>query len=296
MRDHRSGQHRSAPTPAGGIVIDNTYVIKTYRYLRLAMVGLVVFLLFAVLIEWWHTDPHCLQTTLSAYYYTPAQGAFVSALLAIGICMVVIKGNTEIEDVLLNAAGMLAPIAALVPTPGAGVCWSTPVNTGNTAADVANNIAALLAISVVVLAVVFAMAARQGWPPTSRVGVPLAALVVAAFGVWFYVGRDSFLTGAHYVSAIALFVLIAVVVVINALRYRRQGDAGPLAGNPYSIIAASMVLSAVVFGLLAWLTAWQHAILWLEVLQIALFAAFWLIQTKELWDDGLRVMPPATKG
>ncbi len=139
-------------------MIDNPYVIKTYRYLRLAMVGLVIFLLFAVLIEWWHTAPRCFQTTLSAYYYTPAQGVFVSALLAIGICMVVLKGNTEIEDVLLNAAGMLAPIAALVPTPGVGDCWSTPVDAGNTAADVANNIAALLAISVVALAVVFIVA------------------------------------------------------------------------------------------------------------------------------------------
>jgi hypothetical protein len=210
--------------------------------------------------------------------------------------MVVLKGNTEIEDVLLNAAGMLAPIAALVPTPGVGVCWSTPVDTGNTGANVANNIAALLAISVVVLAVVFVVVGRQGWPASSRVGFPLAAMLVAAFGVWFYVGRGSFLTGAHYVSAITLFVLIAVVVLINALRYRRQGDAGSVAGNPYSAIAGLMALSAVVFGLLAWLTRWQHAILWLEVLQIALFAAFWLIQTKELWDDGLRPMPPATSG
>ncbi len=119
---------------------------------------------------------------------------------------------------------------------------------------------------------------------------------MVAFGAWFYLGRDSFLTGAHYVSAIALFVLIAVVVLINALRYRRQGDAGRVAGNPYSIIAALMALSAVVFGLLAWLTPWQHAILWLEVLQIALFATFWLIQTRELWDDGLRAMPPAARG
>ena len=277
-------------------MIDNPYVIKTYRYLRLSMVGLVVFLLFAVLIEWWHTAPRCFQTTLSAYYYTPAQGVFVSALLAIGICMVVLKGNTEIEDVLLNAAGMLAPIAALVPTPGVGDCWSTPVDAGNTAADVANNITALLAISVVVLAAVLIVAARHGWPPSSRVGFPLAALLVLAFGAWFYLGRDSFLRGAHYVSAIALFVLIAVVVLINALRYRRQGDAGPVAGNPYSIIAALMALSALVFGLLAWLTEWRHAILCLEVIQIALFAAFWLIQTKELWEVGLRSMPPPTRG
>jgi len=277
-------------------VIDNPYVIKTYRYLRLAMVGLVIFLLLAVLIEWWHTDPRCFQTTLSAYYYTPAQAVFVSALLAIGICMVVLKGNTEIEDVLLNAAGMLAPVAALVPTPGVGDCWSTPVNHGDTPANVANNMTALLAVGCIVLVVILFVANRQGWPPATRVGVPLATVLVVAFGLWFYAGRDSFLTGAHYVSAIALFVLIAVVVLINALRYRRQGDGGQVAGNPYSIIAGLMALSAVVFGLLAWLTPWQHAILWLEVVQIALFATFWLIQTKELWDDGLRAMPAAGDG
>jgi hypothetical protein len=279
--------------PGGGSMIDNRYAIKTYRYLRLAMVALVGLLFTAVLVEWWHTGRSCFQTTLSAYYYTPAQAVFVSSLVAIGVLMVVLKGNTEVEDVLLNLAGMLAAVAALVPTPGKGECWSTAVNTDNTAADVANNIAALLIVAALVLIVMLMVAVRAGWPGAARLGWSLSVLLVAGFGIWFLVDRTGFLTGAHYVAAIALFLLIGAVVLINAVRYRRQDDGGALVGNPYSLIAVLMALAAVVFGLAAWLTNWQHAILWLEVSEIVLFAAFWLIQTRELWDDGLRPMPAA---
>ena len=33
---------------------------------------------------------------------------------------------------------------------------------------------------------------------------------------------------------------------------------------------------------------WKHWILWIEGTLILLFATFWLVQTKELWERGLR--------
>jgi hypothetical protein len=48
-----------------------------------------------------------------------------------------------------------------------------------------------------------------------------------------------------------------------------------------------MSASIVVFPTL-WALGWEHWILGIEAALIALFAMFWVIQTKELWREGLR--------
>ena len=65
---------------------------KTYRYLRIGMVGMVVFLATSLVIEAAKAD--CLQTSISAYYYTPVRSVFVGGMIAIGLCLIVIKGST----------------------------------------------------------------------------------------------------------------------------------------------------------------------------------------------------------
>ena len=102
-------------------------IVKTYRYLRIAMVLLVLMLAASVLREAAAVGFDCAQKSLSAYYSPPARGVFVGALVAIGACLVVIKGSTDVEDVLLNIAGMLMPVVAFVPTPYEAACSSTPV-------------------------------------------------------------------------------------------------------------------------------------------------------------------------
>src|SRR4051794_39778048 len=107
------------PVPGG-------YSIKTYRYLRMAMIAMIVLLGASLVIEWSKTDPRGLQTSISAYSYTPVRAIFVGALISIGVCMVVLKGNTDPEAILLTVAGILAPVVALVPTPErAGVIRSS---------------------------------------------------------------------------------------------------------------------------------------------------------------------------
>ena len=86
---------------------------KTYRYLRIGLIGAAVMLAAAVVIERWHVD--CWQGSISAYYYTPVRAVFVGALVAVGLSLIVIKGEGH-EDVYLNIAGMLAPVVAFVPT------------------------------------------------------------------------------------------------------------------------------------------------------------------------------------
>ena len=82
------------------------------------------------------------------------------------------------------------------------------------------------------------------------------------------------------------------VVVLNAKGYRRERltTRSPrwAYANRYSVIAVGMVASAVGIGLWQWVVGWDHAVLWIEGVLIVLFAAFWMIQTQELWDEGLR--------
>lgn len=76
---------------------EHSNAVKTYNYLRMAMIALVVTLGTSVIVEWWQGGKQCLQTSISAYYYTPAQAIFAGSLIAIGVCMVVIKGTVRLR-------------------------------------------------------------------------------------------------------------------------------------------------------------------------------------------------------
>ena len=184
--------------------------VKTYRYLRISMVGAVVLIGVSVLIERSNVD--CWQTSLSAYYYTPVRAIFVGMMMSIGLCLIVIKGSTPWEDATLNAAGMLAPIVAVVPTTDVGVCWSQspgrlPVDDdGNLAswviANIDNNITALLITGIaglLVAAVIASIATRNVKAITEvgdvgmRLGL-LAAMVFLLGGAVLFVVWDDFNT------------------------------------------------------------------------------------------------------
>ena len=278
------------PVPGG-------YAIKTYRYLRMAMVAMIVLLGASLVIEWAKTDPHCLQTSISAYYYTPVRAIFVGTLITIGVCMVVLKGNSEPEDILLNVAGILAPAVALVPTPGSGSCHSVPVATGDAAVNIANNMLAVFVVGApcLLLAAIFIVRDRLAhpnrWTPMYVLGLGVAAVIFGGGLVWFFADRDGFIANAHYAAAIVMFACIVAVVLLNAEQFRRKQreHATPRSpANRYFVIALAMVI--VPFAMFGWraLFGWEHAVLWIEGAVILLFAAFWVSQTQELWNEGLR--------
>jgi hypothetical protein len=285
------------PVPGG-------YSIKTYRYLRMAMIAMIVLLGASLVIEWSKTDPRCLQTSISAYYYTPVRAIFVGALISIGVCMVVLKGNTEPEDILLNVAGILAPVVALVPTPGAGRCHSVQLAVGDAAANVANNILALFVVGApcLVLAAIFIARDRtkhpDRWTPMYLLGLGVSVLIFCGGLVWFVADRSGFIGNAHYTAAITMFVCIVAVVLLNAEQFRRKQRKHAVPHSPanrYSVIALLMVVvPLVMFG---WkkLFGWEHAVLWIEGSLIVLFAAFWISQTQELWNEGLRQELPRSQ-
>ncbi|TDO59057.1 hypothetical protein EV651_109332 [Kribbella sp. VKM Ac-2571] len=286
------------------MTVPGGYSIKTYRYLRMAMPAMILLLAAALVIEWAKTDPHCLQTSISAYYYTPVRAIFVGSLIAIGVCMVVLKGNTEPEDILLNVAGILAPGVALVPTPGQGTCHSVPVALGDAAANVANNMLALFVVGVPCLLLTAVFIARDrvrqpaGWTPMYVLGLAVAVVIFGGGVAWFFVDRSGFIGNAHYAAAIVMFGCIVAVVVLNAEQFRRKQRKHAVPHSPanrYSVIAVAMVVvPLLMFG---WkkVFGWDHAVLWIEGTLILLFAAFWISQTQELWNEGIRQELPRSQ-
>jgi hypothetical protein len=274
---------------------------KTYRYLRVAVVAMAVLLGVSVAIEIGFGPRGGILDSISAYYYTPVRGVFVGALMAVGLGLVAIKGREGSEDLMLNLAGMLAPLVALVPTPISVPVAGFEVERRTVPAElvpaVENNVAALLVLGVVGLTFATATAAKDGSSAAAhRRGLAVAGGLLVGLAVWFGTGRQSFLEYGHYAAAVPMFGLIVGVAVVNARHARGDAVMARLAAatyrRAYGAIAAAMGVTIVVAGVLFALDSAGHRpvaswLFWVEVVLLALFAAFWVFQTAENWDEGL---------
>ncbi len=283
-------------------------LLTTYRYLRMALVTVLALLAFAVALEMFSSAGPPL-TSISEYYWTPVRSVFVGAMVALGVGMIVIKADNELEDIFLNVGGVLAPIVAFVPTAQVGTC-ATPAGGGPppalpaaTVDAITNNVSALLAAGVLALLIFlalvrFAPGTSPGSAPLPR-GIRLArligtlvvvALLVTAW-VWFNQGRASFECHAHDAAAVCLFVCILAVTGLNAvskfLERRTTGVSRLRAAlNGYTILAVLMAVVVAVGG--ATFSGWAYAILFVEAGVLALFLVFWVTQSAELWNRGVR--------
>jgi hypothetical protein len=268
------------------------FTIKTWRYLRLGMIALVIALAAAVSYEVIRRNGDCVQTSISAYYYTHAQAIFVGSLIAIGACLICLRGSTEPEDILLNLAGMLAPVVAIVPTAHAGKCASLDGTPADPTLNIENNITALLVVgpaAFILLAVLAALERRRKQTPRSRPETSALIGYGAALALWILIAwrfvwhREWFVDHGHNWAAFSMFGLIILVAVLNAFSFMHKQD-DPNAANRYLLLAIVMPLT--VLGLL--LFGGKYNVLEAEIAAIGLFAVFWGIQTEELWDEGLR--------
>jgi hypothetical protein len=274
--------------------------VKSYRYLRLAMVAMVFGLAVAVAHEVLRVEGNCWQTSLSGYYYTPVQNLFVGALVAIGVCLVALKGNTDSEDVLLNFAGLCAPFVALVPIHDPGTCGV--VTDGlNRDLNIANNVVAVLAVTgaaLVALAVLWWHNRRTAVDEPAPTQIELlgyaeSVLLLVATVAVFWLQPEWFDRYGHPVAAIAMFAFIFLNVVVNAVNIyfeRRDTDAPVRRLNRYTWVAIAMAVSVAV-NVVLWARGFDHWLLTIEAGLIGCFAVFWILQTWELWDQGLRKEP-----
>jgi hypothetical protein len=294
---------------------DNEVVVKTSRYLRLSMIGMVVGLGASVVFELVRVrnkdnGKGCLLDSISAYYYTPVHAFFVGALVTIGVCLFAIKGNTHFEDLLLNFAGLFAPLVALVPTNPAPTSCGVTLGETDRELNIANNVGAFLILgfaAVVLLGVLGAidlLRHDQKKKPSLLDFIGFSGTAVFFIGtlLLFWRNRPWFLEHTHNYSAITMFVLIGINVLINGYNlYQTRAHPHPANRlqpgvarldevsrfNRYVNLGILMVVAAA-FILLVIKPRWRQWNFALEATEIVLFAIFWVLQTVELWHQGLR--------
>ena len=207
---------------------DNPAIV-TYRYVRMMLAAAVLAIGLAVTIC--ATSEQSLRGSISAYYYSSAQTVFVGALCSIGLALVALQGTTATEDTLLNLAGLMAIVVAIVPTPvcltgtpyGRVTCAATGVP-GTFVPEVTNasiTFAAVVLASLVYITVVLWRRVRAGDRQTiAGVGAVWALFVVAVGAA--ILKPQWYLVTAHYVAAFGLFGCITCVAVIRADRAGRR--------------------------------------------------------------------------
>jgi hypothetical protein len=278
---------------------------KTYRYLRIGMIGAVVLLAASILIERSKVD--CWQTSISAYYYTPVRAIFVGCMMVVGFSLIVYKGG-PLEDFFLNFAGMLAPVVAVAPTMDVGDCWSVepiplPVIDGSPAgwvvANINNNFYALLIAGGVGLITAFAvaiMARRIRGPFEIDRGTSLSLAftgLALLFGWWLIRNWSDFYTLAHGYAAYIMFVFLVLAIIVSAVHHRREQDR--LWFQVYAAVAGFMILGGILIP--ATRVFARHTTFALEAYEIVLFALYWIFQTVENWDEKVvATVPVKAKG
>jgi hypothetical protein len=285
--------------------------VKTYRYLRLALVAAAVWLLISVVET--SISTQCVQTSLSAFYYTTSHSVFIASLCAIGVILIAYQGTVLAEEVVLDVTGVMAIIVALVPvTP-------SPANTGDTAhacglslptdADATvgsvNNISSLLVTGAVIVLTYWVVRRKTGANHTSRaahegvlpaslaarlaksilgagqvVASAVAVLYLVAGVVWFIAAPDQFKVNGHRLAALGLFAGIVLVAIFYASYAALDGKSE---ATIYAAIAILLMVTLIVLIALILGTEDGHAVLWFETAFLLEFGALWLVQTRDLW-------------
>jgi hypothetical protein len=238
--------------------------VKSYTYLRLAIVGLLIALGTAVLYQ--SARQGSFLASVSAYYYTPAQAIFVGALIGMGASMIALRGRNAAEEIFLNLGGIFAAVVAIVPTSrgadyqtAVGACHeqATTLLSGRASnnldcptvlaleaaarSNIENNAFALLVVGILSLAAAF-LFARRDKTLTDRwfqIGFAAAFLVWAAAAATSAFDLDLLIASGHYVAAVLLLVCVLAVAVANATRRRAEEESRERPGPPREPDAAT---------------------------------------------------------
>ena len=296
MGEHTEPQPRVGVVPGTRTLDDRTR--RTYRYLRASIVALALLLSVSLVLEFLRFGEAVERFgSISGYYYSPVRSVFVGALVALGPALIALKGRPGWEDTLLDLAGMLIPVVALVPTPRrqlSGVCLdgSQTCISPDLMPAVRNNVTALIIVGLAVL--VFAWwNTRRAQDDATRAGVRWAMGTWALFTVVFLVWDEWFFKVAHNAAAIPFFCLIALFAFLTGHRAPGRSVVPVLSPRWYSTIyravSALMLVTILVTLLyygLGWLlgfATWDYTVFLVESVLLVLFVVFWSFQTAENW-------------
>jgi hypothetical protein len=273
----------------------STSTQRTYRYVRIGIIGAIASIFVSLIAVGTTTG---WPASLSALYYTPGKTVFVGAIFAVTLGLLALSGHS-VEQILLDLAGVVAPLIAIVPTvvtatdvPGHTVdCPETvPCIPQQVVPDIANGMVtyAVIGGAGLVLAVVLALVQHT----ISRgllVAIAIAAAIVLGMTLWWALDPASFIPSAHLVATISLLGFVALASLAAA----GAPDAGPYRAL-YITLSVLIVLSLLLILTVTLLhmggtdvvsSTGAPLILVGEVAALALFAMFWVAQTVQKWDE-----------
>ncbi|OAH51242.1 hypothetical protein [Microbacterium oleivorans] len=257
--------------------------LRTHRYLRLALVGIVVALAASVLIELIRSGGQPLPS-ISDYYYSPAGGVFVGALTAAGVALLVLSGR-DTESMLLDIAAVFAPLIAIVPTGYRG----EPSVPSEVLPTVRNGVGVYLTMVTILVALGIVLAARGdlAWRRVAIVGGTASAVVIALATLAFAPGPAAVFPfpggiNLHLVATVCFFAMFAAIPWVTSF-----GEDPPAAGYRRVYLAVSIVIAAALVTTVGAAIANPDTVGVLigEAVALGAFAVYWTAQTIERWQD-----------
>lgn len=271
--------------------VRTTSTQRTYRYVRLVLVGASLLLAVSVVVELILGGP---LSSISAAYYSPAGPVFVGSLFTVAAALVALSGRS-LEQGLLDIAAVLALFIAVVPTtvegdgcPGGGRC--VPPEVVSTVANNAVSVASIVLLGAIAAGVLARVQGTGSRGVAVTIGVVLA--LVGGGAAWAFVDPPGFLGLAHTVVAVAFFALVAVVAGLAAWRPQTRGRHRSAVRTVYAAVAVGISATlAVLLGALVLAGTGAvdlrgfPVVLLGEAAALLLFLVFWVVQTVELWDE-----------
>ncbi|MBM7767771.1 hypothetical protein [Glutamicibacter nicotianae] len=261
---------------------------STLRYVRLML--LVVPLLLVVAIVIYGIANQRIEDSLSSYYLGPARDLFVAMLVTTGVLLVVYTGE-ELEDFALNLAGFYAMFVAVVPTRLGETLADLPVGEQRRLIfSVQVSVIAVLVVSVVFIW----LGIRTSNAPhralfqsnlTKILGL-LSTLLLIAFVLlllWRTIEGRQF-AGVH-ASAAFLLIFSMGIAIASHLDHRPLCSMDTSGGKKthYAILLMLMLLGLIAWPILLALGI-EEALFIVEWFEIGLFAYFWYLESRRLWN------------
>ncbi|KAA9135217.1 hypothetical protein [Microbacterium caowuchunii] len=279
----------------------STAAQRTHRYLRLSLALIVVALLVAVASQVIVTGRPPLLS-ISHYFYTPAGGVFTACLVAVALALLALSGR-DAESTFLNVAAVFAPLIAIIPTgyetdaadPERVCPADTPCVPEEFLPTVRTGVVVYIVMVVIIatVALVLRRIQRQRAAGT-LIPVVLALVVAVSIGLFAFVAplnegfpfNDALPLDLHYAVTIAFFAAFAVVPAINAWPREREAGEAPVRPWHRAVYTAAPIALAVDLVLMLVLTpVWPGAVFWGESGALVVFAAFWVVQTIQRWNE-----------
>ncbi|GAA1968462.1 hypothetical protein [Microbacterium deminutum] len=256
---------------------------RTHRYLRVALVGIVIVILAGVVIEWIRSG--VLPPSISHSYYTSARSVFVGSLVAASLALTVLSGS-DAESAFLDMAAPFAPLIALIPAaldPASIKVEADGVITGVTA-----YLVALLLILIAGLILWRTKQLEGNWVRVTMIVALGVFLVVLALIIPAWVNPDDpnlWIFSMHYPATIAFFIAFATVPFINFFRKTSNIEPRPWQRAIYAGVVIVLAIDIPLSPILGFALPNTHAVLICEAVALLAFALFWLVQTIQRWNE-----------